>query len=137
LSYGEDGKEGGSGEAADIRFTFDPHNRESYYNVVGVISPTSFTKIKLEAIRDKLIEYVKDNQNLPVTLEEIHLDRKYYQDDNKDYWNNKIIYDIDKDAIILKSLGKDGKSGGERENADIIISFITKSACLEKLVNIK
>ncbi len=123
VSYGKDGKEGGDGKAADIGFTFDPHDRENYYKIIDVISPSSFTEIKLSAIREKVVEYFKVNQKLPPSLEDLYLDRMFYLDSNKDFWDNEILYGIDRDTVTLKSLGKDGANGGKGENADIITSF--------------
>lgn len=34
LSYGKDGTEGGSGEAADIRIKFNPRDFETFYNAI-------------------------------------------------------------------------------------------------------
>ncbi len=122
-SFGKDGKDGGDGDAADISFTFDPYDKESYYEIIGMDSPSSCIKLQLDVLHEQIVEYFEINQELPLSLEDLHLNEIVFSDSTKDIWGNEILYEIRRHTVVLRSLGKDGVRGGRGENADIIVSF--------------
>lgn len=126
LSYGDDGKEGGSGLDADIW----NHDNWKEAKITG-------TKEVLTAIKTAIQEYKKDTGNLPNKLEDLfnkpegienwreggYLAEQYR--DLKDLFGNKLVYKLTnrEDAPFeLISYGNDRKEGGEEDvDADIIV----------------
>jgi hypothetical protein len=66
-------------------------------------------------------DYPKDLKVLPV--------RKGYDNRTYDGWGRDLIYEVDDGGVVsLKSLGRDGKAGGEGKDADIIHRYRTRNA---------
>lgn len=63
-----------------------------------------------------------------VSWKEAH---KANQGDLKDGWGNDFVYELRDGETFLTSLGKDGSSGGEGDNADLVYNM-TRKEFLEK-----
>jgi len=123
-SYGKDGKPGGKGDNEDMSVSYNPFDGESYYAMLGVQSPMSFTKLKLGSIEGGIRRFYLENGGLPEDLRDLgNPDPRLFDNADKDNWGNEIIYCVESNSVTLTSLGKDGKAGGTGENTDIVVSF--------------
>lgn len=64
--------------------------------------------------------YAKQHGSLPHSLDALPR-REGYANETRDGWDRRLLYDINSDGTItLASLGKDGRPGGDGDNADLI-----------------
>ncbi len=62
------------------------------------------------------------NNEIPLNLSYIPV-LKGFKSETKDAWGNDIIYEVNGTEVTLTSLGRDGKAGGQEEDADITRTF--------------
>jgi len=113
LSYGKDGKPGGTGENADIQETFNVSELTSEITrrTLGVIAEV------------RIPEYIKMHHKLPNDLRELPI---IPREDNRiqNAWGREIIYQRTSDkTFTLSSLGRNREPGGNGMDADIIANF--------------
>lgn len=93
----------------------------------GRISPPELTLSTVGATRTRLAKYYSANRRLPRSLAELPLPDKDQDSSTKDAWGRELGYSYTKESTIiivtLWSLGKDGKLGGEGEEADLVEVF--------------
>ena len=91
------------------------------------VAPSKYeaTKLQMNSLKESIQKFKEANGRLPKELGEIsHL---LQNRGVKDGWDGQIYYIIQDDGnAILVSYGKDGKKGGEGDNADYIESFSFK-----------
>jgi hypothetical protein len=67
-------------------------------------------------------EYARDKRRPPAKLSDLQDGDAAPLRCLKDGWENDLLYSVDSEGVItLKSLGADGKPGGEDKNADIVM----------------
>lgn len=71
----------------------------------------------------RIAMFVEKNGHLPKTLKDLPT-RVEHANRTTDAWNHPLVYKIDSEnSITLKSLGSDGKPGGNDADADIIVRY--------------
>ena len=93
---------------------------------IDKIPPDALTRTNMVGIEQRIRKYVEDNGKLPLSLSQLQK-RPGYDNSIKDGWGNTIIYYYKGSTVFLVSYGKDGKIGGEDENADISVHFTLKT----------
>ena len=122
ISLGKDEKPGGKGNNADIIESFNPNVDNDLPGFHQAMSPTDYTYTMIILIKSSIRKHKKIHNRLP---EELGILPKFegYDDILVDWWLNEILYEVNGEKIIIKSLGEDRKPGGIGENSDIIESF--------------
>lgn len=123
ISYGADGKAGGTKSGSDIIMSFYPKDADSFYKMYRWSSPPEYTKSKMVYLRQKIKEYYHTYKKLPRRLIDMQFDSNYFSNNDLDYWENPILYNTDRNTVLLTSYGLDGNKGGVGENEDIHLSF--------------
>ncbi len=90
--------------------------------LIEKIPPSTNTRNRMSGIELRIRKYVKDNGKLPPSLSYLP-ERPGYNNSTKDGWGNEISYHHEDHKVFLASYGKDGKIGGEAENADLSKNF--------------
>jgi Type II secretion system (T2SS), protein G len=96
-------------------------------SVVHVISPNEST---LSAIIETVVRihiYMLAHRTYPTDLNSLPL-REGYVNQITDGWGKDLIYSVDDHGVIsLTSLGRDGKTGGSNDDADITKRYRTRN----------
>jgi general secretion pathway protein G len=93
--------------------------------VVGVLAQAKITKAKAEIAKMKegVSMYLITVGKMPESLEDLNTPQKGYEEGimqvGKDPWGNDYEYERTGRKCLIRSLGADGQSGGEGEDADI------------------
>ena len=93
-----------------------------------IVPLSSITEGTLFVLTTRIRRYVKLNDEVPSNLSNLPILKDAINDyivanDNIDAWDNDFIYEVNDKEVTLISLGRDGKVGGEGEDADIIEKF--------------
>ena len=75
--------------------------------------------------------YLEKRGSLPQNIDQL-LRRDGYLNRTTDGWGNPLIYLVDGDRLTIKSLGKDGISGGVGEDADVERRYYVEHGKLEE-----
>lgn len=93
---------------------------------VDRIPPKASTLSAMDETFVRVGLYAETNKSLPPSLNVLPK-REGYLNRTTDGWGRGLRYTVAGDGVItLQSLGKDGKPGGEGENADISRSYRTR-----------
>ena len=85
------------------------------------IPPRGITHGNMLRIGNDVAIYMRNHENLPDEIDGIIKNPKVLIDG----WGNKIIYSrIDNECFLLTSYGRDRKSGGMKQNADLILKMV-------------
>lgn len=122
VSFGEDGKKGGSGAASDIIFYFDPRDTDSIVIGGDSIPETTNTKYKMRYFKVLIMKYYREYGKLPDKLDELQISCRFFTNDDKDYWGNPLVYEKKDGQVFLVSCGLDGKRGDSYYH-DHLVSF--------------
>jgi hypothetical protein len=94
--------------------------------LVDVIPPKAMTVTAIDETFVRIGMYVRQHNSIPSSLD-ILPKREGYANRITDGWNRPLQYEVWSNGIIrLTSSGKDGKLGGDGENADITKAYRTK-----------
>lgn len=72
------------------------------------------TQVSMVRVMRRIEQYQKDHGKLPDTLADLPLAK----DENLDAWKRPLVYERHGSQAILRTLGRDGKLGGEGVDAD-------------------
>src|SRR5208283_4939170 len=90
------------------------------------VTPVENTKDAITETFVRIDIYAKTNKAVPLSLDLLPK-REGYSNQTTDAWGRPLMYRVTQDGIItLTSFGKDGKLGGNGEDADISVSYFTK-----------
>ena len=93
-----------------------------------IITPVEMTRTAMTEGVFRIELYFRQNGSLPPSLQVLPM-REGYMNRIVDGWNRPLLYNVDKAGIItLKSFGRDGKPGGDDEDADIWKSYYSRRA---------
>ena len=93
-----------------------------FVSLIRIVPRTAATDGTLTVLSRRIRRYVKLNDEIPHNLSNLPI-LKGFGNDTEDGWGNDIIYVVNGTEVTLTSLGRDGKIGGEGEDADIIEKF--------------
>ena len=97
------------------------------WSFVCVPTPREITRTAIGESFVRMHIYLTAHHQFPKSLTDLPK-RDGYANQITDAWKNSLIYTIEDDSFItLKSLGKDGRLGGKRDNADIQTTYRTKN----------
>lgn len=99
---------------------------------VDVIPPTALTRTRTKVIGMRIREYWRINHRLPESLADLPKVEENRDGSTDDGWGRAIRYEKKGAAVTLTSLGKDGRPGGEGEDADIREAFTVGTAQTRK-----
>ena len=98
------------------------------YGCVEVVPPRSLTAVRMHMLKRKVLRYARQHGELPASVQvlpEMH----GYDNSALDAWKRPIIFETSPSgSVTFRSLGRDGKIGGEGDDADIIRSFPARNA---------
>lgn len=80
----------------------------------GYASYNGSTQMAMRRVAQRIQQYQEEHSKLPDTLAEVPLGK----DGNLDAWKRPLLYERHDSKAILRTLGRDGKSGGEGVDAD-------------------
>jgi hypothetical protein len=87
------------------------------------IPPVSMTRTAMTETLVRINLYAETNKALPSSLDVLPK-REGYANRTTDGWKRPLQYTVTGDGVItLRSLGADGKPGGEGDNADVSESY--------------
>ena len=91
---------------------------------VEKIPPDALTRTRMCGIEYRIRDYYAKERRLPENLSVL----PELRDDNRDYsladgWGRPIQYTIEGRTVSLLSWGKDGRPGGNGQDADITVTF--------------
>jgi hypothetical protein len=90
------------------------------------IPPASLTTGAISFNMRRILEFAHAHNRLPLKLEELP-EKKGYTNRTIDGWNQPLDFQVDTAGnVTLRSLGADGKVGGEGDDRDIAGVFRTK-----------
>jgi hypothetical protein len=90
------------------------------------ITPVEMTRTAMTETLVRINIYAETNKAIPSSLDVLPK-RDGYMNRTTDGWNRPLQYRVAQDGIItLTSLGADGKLGGNGEDADISVSYLSK-----------
>lgn len=90
-------------------------------------TPRELTNATMNTIKHRILRYARKNDCLPDSPEQLPVIEN--RDKNvKDGWGRPIRWTVEADKVTLISYGRDGKPGGEEEDADMVGVFVTKNA---------
>lgn len=96
------------------------------FSFVDRITPVEMTHTAMIETFVRISLYAETNKALPPSLEVLPK-REGYANRTTDGWKRTLEYSVSGDGVItLRSLGKDGRPGGDGENADISQSYLSK-----------
>ena len=91
--------------------------------IVGTIPARDATYTTMTLLKYRILVYAREHGQLPAELSLVP-SRPGFSDRNTDAWGRSIIYQVDSSGmVVLKSLGRDGISGGAGKDADIVCTF--------------
>lgn len=94
---------------------------------VDFIPPRDMTNTSIIETTVRIHMYMTANGEYPTNLSVLPI-RNGYANRTTDGWGRTLVYDVDDEGIIsLESLGRDGKPGGEGDDADIIRRYRTRN----------
>ncbi len=95
-------------------------------SLVTTIPPRSMTVTAMTETQVRMHMYMTANRGYPADLSVLPK-RDGYANRTTDGWGRPLIYSVDDRGIIsLTSLGRDGKAGGEGDDADITRRYRTR-----------
>lgn len=92
------------------------------YNAVTIVPKKAATEATLTVLSRRIRLYVKLNYRIPPNLSNLPVLRGF-SNGTEDAWGNDIIYLVHGTEVTLLSFGRDGKHGGQGDDADIIKTF--------------
>jgi hypothetical protein len=93
------------------------------YFFVDVIPPRALTVTRMQVIKRRALRYAQEHGELPPSLTALP-SMDGYDNSILDGWKKPIMYESATSGIVtFRSYGRDGKRGGEGEDADIMRSF--------------
>lgn len=97
-------------------------------SVVDVAPPRSLTAGRMQTTKRRILRYAHQHGELPTSLS-ILARIGGYGNEIVDGWKRPLIFETSPTGLIsLRSLGRDGKIGGEGDDADIVRSFPARDA---------
>jgi general secretion pathway protein G len=91
--------------------------------LVDVIPPAAMTRTSMTETFVRIHLFAKASGKLPASLSDLPK-RTGYANRTTDGWNRPLTYELKANGdITLRSLGKDGKPGGQGDDADIAWTF--------------
>ncbi len=98
------------------------------FGCVHKIPPRSLTVTRMHVVKRRVLQYAHSHNELPKSLSQLPK-MQGYDNSVQDSWNHELVYEVDSVGnVTLKSYGKDGISGGNGDNADIIGTFASRDA---------
>jgi len=94
---------------------------------VPVISPIESTQSAIVETTVRTHTYMLAHRTYPTDLKSLPL-REGFANQITDGWGRDLIYSVDDQGVIsLTSLGRDGRTGGSNEDADITRRYRTRN----------
>lgn len=95
------------------------------------IPPHANTLTRMVQIARAIDHYFQKNKKIPQDITELNnygiTTNMYF-----DAWGNKFVYDfIEPNIVILKSLGKDKRLGGEAKDKDITVKYYSEDRLIK------
>jgi hypothetical protein len=91
------------------------------------VPPRSHTAGAMHMMKRRMLRYASAHNAAPTTLHQLpSIDG--YLNDTIDGWRRPIEWKADGDKVTFISLGRDGKSGGVDEDADMVGVFFMKDS---------
>lgn len=104
-------------------------------SLVDRIPPSAMSLSAIDETIVRMQLYMREHGQPPPSLAVLPV-REGHCNRTTDGWGHEILYSVDEEGIItLTSLGADGKSGGEGDNADIVRRWRTRNADGSSCVN--
>lgn len=98
----------------------------------GRIPPYDRTMGRVTVIAYAIDHYCQKNKKLPQDITELN-SYGVTQTEYFDAWGNKFDFEvIEPNLVILRSLGKDGKVGGEGENKDTTVKYDSERRFIDR-----
>lgn len=95
---------------------------------VTTISPSEMTQTAISETTVRIHMYLIQHRDYPKDLSVLPK-RDRYANQITDGWGRPLIYNVDEKGVIsLKSLGRDGKVGGDGPDQDIVRQHRTRNA---------
>jgi len=88
---------------------------------VDHIPPHAITVTRMQLLKRRVLQYARSHDRLPASLTALP-PMEGYGGRIQDGWQRDIIFEVSGDAIVFRSLGRDGAVGGSGEDADIVRS---------------
>jgi len=93
------------------------------FALVENVPPDALTITRMTVIENRIRDYAAVHQRLPDCLSELPKLPGNRDDSVVDGWGRPIEYEKDGDDVMLRSLGKDGRRGGDNQDADLKATF--------------
>jgi hypothetical protein len=91
------------------------------------IPPRSHTHAAMHMMKRRILRYASAHNAAPTTLDQLPFIDGYHND-TVDGWRRPIDWKADGDKVTFISLGRNGKSGGVGEDADMVGVFLMKNS---------
>jgi len=101
-------------------------------SLVDVIPPKSQTIGAQVETAVRIGMYLEKDGKLPDSLASLPI-REHYANRTSDGWGRPLIYQVDGDSFTLTSYGRDGKPGGEGDDADELVKYKVVGTSLEEV----
>jgi hypothetical protein len=87
------------------------------------IPPDAMTRTRMRVTQRRIIDYFSANGKLPSKLSDLPPTRGDHDTSMIDAWGRRIGYRAEPNQVILESMGRDGKPGGNGMDQDIFLVF--------------
>ena len=94
---------------------------------VETATPKERTHAAMHMMKRRVLRYAHTNGRLPTSVDELPV-IKGFDESVTDGWGRPIRISVEGDTVTFSSYGRDGRPGGEGEDADITGVFSAKKA---------
>lgn len=96
--------------------------------LVETVPVRSLTSSRMKGTMGRVLAYAREHDKLPATLAELPASEGF-RHVSEDAWSRQLGYSFDAaDVVTFRSLGADGRPGGERDDRDMVGSFDARDA---------
>lgn len=98
----------------------------AFWLIVPTIPPRSLTCNSMWTMKRRMLRYAHAHGALPTSIDQLPY-MNGYNNEVTDAWGRPILWQTEGDVVALTSCGRDGKPGGDGNNADMIGVFRAKT----------
>ena len=96
------------------------------FSFVDRIPPRALTATRMHVSKRRVLHFALTHGELPKSLTALPA-MEGYDNNIRDGWNRELIFEVSASSVItIRSLGRDGATGGSGEDAAIVTSFTAR-----------